>query len=169
MNQGDLMPRALTRPRYRRGILATAVLAALSASAATLPASAAQKRTGHAVGTLKGHTAQGLPVSLSGLHPYGRAFRYQATMSCSDGSSFTDDPFTDDVKVSANGNFHSAYVSDGGATSTHVRGRILGRRASGVLRIVEFYSNVPDANGYLHLQANGPVRCDSGNVNWTAA
>ena len=99
------MPRALSRPWRHRGARATAILASLTASVAALPTAAAPAQAARPPGGLKGRTAQGLPVALSAPRSFGRAFRYQATMTCSDGSTFTDDPFTDDVKVSRDGSF----------------------------------------------------------------
>jgi hypothetical protein len=139
------------------------------AFAALLPASAlGARKTTKAVGRLTGKNAQGLAVTISAAVRGSRTIAYQATMSCSDGTSFTDDRFTDTVKPNSKGSFRVAYSADAGATRTVVKGTISGHRGSGEMRIVEFYSSTPNSSGNLPLQAGGPVRCDSGNVTWTA-
>jgi len=75
---------------------------------------------------LSGHTAQGLPVALGAAHRGHRDFRYQARMACSDGSTFTDDAFTDSVRV-VRGRFARRVTSDRGAVHTMVSGLIAGR------------------------------------------
>ena len=94
-------------------------------------------------------------------------FRYRAGMRCSDGSTFLDDYFTDDVRV-RNGRFSSRVSSSGGAVCTQVAGTLRGRQARGTIRIVERYSERPDAQGATPLAADGAIVCDSRVVRWSA-
>src|SRR5215469_9528040 len=73
----------------------------------------------------RGRTAQGITVRLGPTGRDGRAFRYRARMRCSDGSTFLDDYFTDDVSV-RRGRFASRVTSSGGAVKTAVTGRLVG-------------------------------------------
>lgn len=88
-------------------------------------------------------------------------------MSCSDGSTFTDDAFTDLVRIRRSA-FSRSVTSNAGAVHTRVTGSLSGRRAHGTIRITERYSEVPDANGDTPLNADGGILCDSGTVRWSA-
>jgi hypothetical protein len=115
----------------------------------------------------RGHTAQGMTVRLGRERSRTWAFRYQARMRCSDGSTFNDDPFTDTVIV-RRGRFSERVNTSRGAVSTRVTGTLHGRTAKGTVRISERYSEVPAANGDTPLDPNGGILCDSGTVRWTA-
>jgi hypothetical protein len=132
---------------------------AVIASAATV--------ANYSPGAYRGRTAQRIVVQLGGQHSSVRAFRYRARMRCSDGSSFLDSYFTDYVRV-RNGRFSSRVASSRGAVITRVTGVLSGRLAHGTIRIVERYSEIPDANGDTPLAADGAIVCDSRTVRWTA-
>jgi hypothetical protein len=118
-------------------------------------------------GAYRGRTAQGIAVRLGPAGRDGRAFRYRARMRCSDRSSFLDAYFTDYVQV-RQGRFDSRDSSSGGAVKTTVTGKLSGTTASGTIRIVERYSELPDANGDTPLAPDGAIVCDSGVVHWRA-
>jgi hypothetical protein len=118
-------------------------------------------------GTYRGRTAQGIAVRLAPAGRDVRAFRYRARMNCSDRSTFLDAYFTDYVRV-RQGRFDSRVSSSGGAVKTTVTGRLLGTTARGTIRIVERYSELPDANGDTPLAPDGAIVCDSGLVRWRA-
>lgn len=166
--------RTITRHRgvSPRSVARVAVAALIVAGLAVgAPALAQSVRASAAAGgkrTYKGKTAQGLAVKLAKPTRGGRRFTYQATMACSDGTTFTDLPFVDLVKIRKHGRFSSRFKSDGGATQTDVRGRIAGRRASGTVKINERYSSTPNSAGNFPLDAHGSVTCRSGAVKWTA-
>lgn len=145
--------------RSRRGpLLASVALSgALVLAPAALGASSSRAQ--------KGTSSQGLTIKLSKAKSFGRTFSYQAAMHCSDGTTFTDAVFSDDVAVKK-GKFKSRYVSDAGAVRTSVSGTVKGNRASGKLRIIEHYSPTANAQGFLPLDAHGSVVCDSGTVTW---
>ncbi|HEY1592907.1 MAG TPA: hypothetical protein VGF81_14020 [Solirubrobacteraceae bacterium] len=115
----------------------------------------------------RGRTAQGIAVRLGPAGRDGRAFRYRARMRCSDRSTFLDAYFTDYVRV-RRGHFDSR-VRSPGAVKTTVTGRLLGTTARGTIRIVEHYSELPDANGDTPLAPDGAIVCDSGVVRWRAS
>jgi hypothetical protein len=157
------VPAAWRAPRRApRLTVAAATVAALAVSAPALAPAA----TG-AKGAYKGKTAQGLPVTLSKPVKGGRRFTYQATMTCSDGTTFTDAPFVDLVAIKK-GKFRSRYKSDKGATVTNVRGTIKGKKASGTVHITERYGATPNAAGNFPLDPHGTTFCQSSNVKWTA-
>ena len=158
-----LHPTGAGRPRAIRLTLAAAIVAALAVSLPALAPAATSK----SIGAYKGKTAQGLPVSLSKPVKGGRRFTYQATMACSDGTTFTDDPFVDLVTIKR-GHFRVRYKSDKGATITNVRGTIKGKRASGTVHITERYDPTPNSAGNFPLDPHGTVFCQSTNVKWTA-
>ena len=116
---------------------------------------------------LHGRTGQGLSVTLGRPSGGVRSFSYRARLDCSDGTSFTEGRFADDVRP-RRGAFRVRHASDGGATQTTVAGRIRGNRAGGTLRIVERYGTGLDASGAAPLDPRGPVTCTSGTVRWTA-
>ncbi|HEX4106753.1 MAG TPA: hypothetical protein VHX88_01380 [Solirubrobacteraceae bacterium] len=147
----------------------------LLALAPLLPVAAASAATHHPKppGRFSGTNAQGIAVALSAPNRHGtRNFTYQAKMTCSDGSTYEDYSFTDAVTLNVHGNFRDARSTNAGAIQTVVRGAVSGRRATGEMRIVEFFSDTPvtESNGtqVTPLEASGPVRCDSGNVSWSA-
>lgn len=146
----------------RRTVALVAVASGMSAAGAV--ASVAAPSSG---ATYRGRTAQGVAIRLGPQRASGRAFRYRARMSCSDGSTFLDDYFTDDVRV-RHGHFASRVSSSRGAVITRVTGRVRGTRAGGTIRIVERYSEIPDAHGNTPLAADGAIVCDSHVVRWTA-
>jgi hypothetical protein len=113
-----------------------------------------------------GRTTQGIAVHLAAQVKGARWFRYQAKMACNDGSTFTDDYFSDDVSV-AHDRFSVRYTSNAGAVTTHVQGVLSGKQARGTIRIVERFSQVA-VNGNTPLSATGSIVCDSGTVRWTA-
>ena len=159
-----------TRPlsgRARRAIRLTLAASIVAALAVGLPALALAASKNGVNKAYKGKNAQGLPVSLSKPVKGGRRFTYQATMNCSDGTSFTDNPFVDLVAIK-NGKFRNRYSSDKGATLTNVTGTIKGKRASGTVKITEHYGATPNSAGNFPLDAHGTVICQSGAVKWTA-
>ena len=155
------------RRRAIRLTLAASIVAALAIGLPALaPAATGSSRNG-VNAAYKGKNSQGLPVSLSKPVKGGRRFTYQATMNCSDGTTFTDNPFVDLVPIK-NGKFRNRYSSDKGATLTNVQGTIKGKRASGTVKITEHYGATPNAAGNYPLDAHGTVICQSGAVKWTA-
>jgi hypothetical protein len=150
----------------RRAIQAAGAAVVASALAVSIPALAAAATAG-VTKAYTGKSKQGLPVKLSKPTSGGRRFTYQATMNCSDGTTFTDDPFVDLVTIK-NGKFSSRYKSDRGATQTNVRGTIKGKQASGTVKITERYGTTPTSAGNFPLDPKGAVVCQSGAVKWTA-
>jgi hypothetical protein len=116
---------------------------------------------------LHGKTRQGFHVTLGRASHGVRSFSYRARLDCSDGTSFIEGRFADDVRP-RRGTFRVRHTSDGGATKTTVAGTVRGTRASGTLRIVERYGTVLDASGAARLDPHGSVTCTSGTVRWTA-
>jgi hypothetical protein len=114
-----------------------------------------------------GRTGQGKAVRLGRLRGKSRVFKYQARLSCSDDSTFTDDPFTDVVRLHGR-RFSLRRSTDAGAVHVRLTGVLQGRRAHGTIRITERYSEVPDAHGDTPLNADGGILCDSGIVHWKA-
>lgn len=161
------------RLRMRACASGAALCGTLIAVAASCPALAltadvaATKPAAGAKAVYTGKTAQGLAVRLSKPLSFGRSFTYQATMKCSDGSTFTDNPFLDDVRISR-GRFKSHVASDRGATLTDAKGTIKGGRASGTINVTERYSATVNAQGNFPLDPKGSVVCRSGVVKWSA-
>ena len=116
---------------------------------------------------LHGKTSQGLRVTLGRPSRGVRSFSYRARLDCSDGTSFTEGRFADDVRP-RRGAFRVRHTSDRGATRTTVAGRIRGNHAGGTLRISERYGTGLDPSGAAPLDPHGPVVCTSGTVRWTA-
>ena len=116
---------------------------------------------------LHGKTRQGFHVTLGRPSHGVRSFSYRARLDCSDGTSFAEGRFADDVRP-RRGIFRVRHSSDRGATTTTVAGTIRGNHASGTLRIVERYGTGLDASGAAPLDPHGPVTCSSGTVRWTA-
>jgi hypothetical protein len=116
---------------------------------------------------LHGKTRQGFSVTLGRPSRGVRSFSYRARLDCSDGTSFTDGRFADDVRP-RRGAFRVRHSSDGGATKTTVAGSIRGNHASGTLKVVELYGTSLDASGNAALDPHGAVTCTSGTVRWTA-
>jgi hypothetical protein len=116
---------------------------------------------------LRGKTRQGFHVTLSRPSRGVRSFSYRARLDCSDGTSFIEGRFADDVRP-RRGAFRVRHTSDGGATKTTVVGTIGTRRAAGWLKIVERYATRLDASGAAPLDPRGPVTCTSATVRWTA-
>ena len=116
---------------------------------------------------LHGKTRQGFHVALGRPSHGVRSFSYRARLDCSDGTSFAEGRFADDVRP-RRGIFRVRHSSDRGATTTTVAGTIRGNHASGTLRIVERYGTGLDASGAAPLNPHGPVTCSSGAVRWTA-
>src|SRR5947209_18537651 len=127
----------------RRSALALLALVAVGSGASSVAASTAAPGADR---TYRGRTAQGIAIRLGPERSAGRAVRYRARLACSDGSSFLDRYFTDDVRV-RDGRFSSRFTSDGGAVLTHVKGTLRGLGARGTIRIEERYSEVPDSRG----------------------
>ena len=88
-------------------------------------------------------------------------------MRCSDRSTFLDAYFTDYVRRPARP-VREPHSTSGGAVKTVVTGTLLGASARGTIRIVERYSELPDANGDTPLAPDGAIVCDSGVVRWRA-
>ena len=138
------------------------ILGLLLALAATSVAVAAP-------GRFKGKSKQGLAINLGPLHRDGtRIVRYQAKMSCSDGTTFTDGVISDQVTISRSGRFSDSWSDSKGAFSTSISGHIVGKTVTGRLRVQERFSDTPDTNGFTPTNPKGPVRCDSGRVKWSA-
>ena len=151
--------RAMSHARIQMPIVVGLTLAVCAAGAL------AHVAPGHAY---RGRTTQRIAVRLGAPGPDGRAFRYRARMRCSDRSTFLDDYFTDYVRV-RRGRFSSRVTSSGGAVKTAVTGTLLGASARGTIRIVERYSEIPDAGGNTPLAPGGAIVCDSGFVRWRAS
>ena len=145
-----------------RGTIAVSVMLALGLLAGGGAASGST--AGRA---LHGKTSQGLRVTLGRASRGVRSFSYRARLDCSDGTSFADGRFADDVRP-RRGAFRVRHTSDRGATRTTVAGRIRGTHAGGTLRIVERYGTGLDPSGAAPLDPRGPVICTSGTVRWTA-
>jgi hypothetical protein len=144
------------------------VLAAVGAAVGLLATAALAARPGgESSMSFRGRTAQGITVRLGPRRAFRRAFRYQARMRCSDGSTFLDRAFTDDVTVRRN-RFSSRFSSSGGAVLTRVTGVLRPPRARGTIRIIERYSEIPDPHGDTPLSPDGGILCDSRVVRWTA-
>jgi hypothetical protein len=137
------------------------LLAGLSAGAG---AASGRSTSGRA---LHGRTSQGLSVTLGRPSRGLRSFTYRARLDCSDGTSFNEGRFADDVRP-RRGAFRVRHAADGGATKTTVAGTIGRSGARGTLRIVERYGTGLDASGAAPLDPHGPVTCTSGTVRWTA-
>jgi hypothetical protein len=146
----------------RRALILATLLALLTALAPTALAGSPVKPAYVYVGK----TRQGIAVRLAAQTGSTRWFRYRATLTCNDGSTFTDDYFSDDVPVKHN-RFTVADSSNGGAITTRVTGTLTGTRASGTLRIIERYSEVA-VNGVTPLDADGAIVCDSRSIPWSA-
>ena len=144
---------------------AIAVGAALILGSSAGTAAAAGRAT--AGRALHGKTTQGLTLTLSRPNRGVRSLGYRARLDCSDGTSFTDGRFADDVRP-RRGAFRVRHSSDGGATKTTVAGSIRGNHASGTLKVVERYGTSLDASGNAALDPRGAVTCTSGTVRWTA-
>jgi hypothetical protein len=155
------------RGHRRSAGAATVVLMGVSVLAPAL-ASAGVAPTAGVNAVYTGRSSQGFAVRLSRPTAIGRTFRYRATMSCNDGTRFTDATFSDVVGLNRHGRFQVRYVSDHGATITDVRGSIRGRRASGTIAIGEHFSSTPDAQGNYPLDPHGTVWCRSPVVHWRA-
>jgi hypothetical protein len=113
-----------------------------------------------------GRTTQRITIRLAAEQASARWFRYRAKMACTDGSTFLDDYFSDDVPVN-NNRFSVSDTSNAGAITTKVTGILSGKHASGTIRIIERYS-ADAVNGVTPLAANGAIVCDSQSVKWSA-
>jgi hypothetical protein len=165
-----LVKLALIRLASRPGWLGlVAAIAAAAPAVAAGDARSAVPGSGavRADAVFTGLTAQGMAVRLGRLHGAGRAFKYRARLSCSDDSTFTDDPFTDMVRLRRR-RFSLSRWTDAGAVHVRLTGVVRGRTARGTIRITERYSEVPDAHGDTPLSADGGILCDSGTVHWRA-
>ena len=145
-----------------RAIAASAALMVALSAGAGAPASGST-----ATRALSGKTRQGFHVTLGRPSRGVRSFSYRARLDCSDGTSFIEGRFADDVRP-RRGVFRVRHTSDGGATKTTVAGTIRATRASGTLKIVERYGIGLDPSGAAPLDPRGPVTCTSGLVRWTA-
>ncbi len=143
------------------------VLLSVFAVAIGAPPSALAAATVKPAYVYSGKTAQGIAIRLAAQRGSARWFRYRATLTCNDGSTFLDDYFSDDVTVRDN-HFSVSDTSNAGAISTQVTGSLSGQRASGTIRIIERYSEVA-VNGVTPLAANGAIVCDSHTVKWSAS
>jgi hypothetical protein len=145
-----------------RAIAASAALMVALSAGAGAPASGST-----ATRALSGKTRQGFHVTLGRPSRGVRSFSYRARLDCSDGTSFIEGRFADDVRP-RRGVFRVRHASDGGATKTTVVGTIGTSRAAGWLKIVERYGTGLDASGAAPLDPRGPVTCTSRTVRWTA-
>ena len=144
-----------------------AVAGVLSAASPAALATAAHPTSPLPGSVFRGKTAQQMAVRLGPLQGQVRTFRYQARLRCSDGSTFTDDPFTDLVRL-RRGHFSLSRWTDARAVHVALRGVVRGRTARGTIRITERYSEVPDAHGDTPLNADGGILCDSRTGAWRA-
>jgi hypothetical protein len=151
----------LAPPSVGRALLVAVATGTLAATAVAAPT------VNYAHATYRGRTAQRIAVQLGPQRSFGRAFRYRARMSCSDGSKFLDSYFTDDVVVRHN-RFSTRVSSSGGAVLTKVTGTLKQDSAHGTIRIVERYSEIPTPQGDTPLSADGAIVCDSHTVGWQA-
>jgi sugar lactone lactonase YvrE len=118
-------------------------------------------------GTLRGRSAQRLVVTLGPARSGRRTFSYQASLDCSDGTTFTEGRFADVVRV-RRGRFALGHTSHRGAIRTRVTGSVSRGRARGTLSIVERYRASLDPAGTSPLDRRGAVVCRSGAVPWSA-
>ena len=145
-----------------RALILTTVLVLMAALAGTaLAATTVQPSY-----VYTGKTTQGIAIRLAAQKDSARWFRYRAKMTCSDGSTFLDDYFSDDVTVK-NNRFSESYSSSRGAVSTKVSGTLSGKAASGTVRIIERFSETA-VNGVTPLSPTGAIVCDSKSVKWRA-
>jgi len=151
----------------RNSALTLVVVAALAAAAPAL-AAPSPLGPGGVDSAYRGRTAQGIVVTLSAPLGSERTFRYRAKMKCTDGTTWLDDYFTDRVTVRA-GRFSSRHRADRGAIATVVTGKLVGKRASGTIAIVERFSATPTEGGITPLSGTGAIRCESATVHWGAA
>ncbi|MDQ6804313.1 MAG: hypothetical protein M3065_04975 [Actinomycetota bacterium] len=116
----------------------------------------------------RGKTLQDIPLTLTAPAGTQRTFRYRAKLTCSDGTSWLEDYFTDRVTVRA-GRFSSHHSSDRGAIVTTVTGQLAGKRASGTINILERFSPLLTAGGVTPVSRTGTIRCRSATLRWNAA
>jgi hypothetical protein len=159
-----MKPRRTGLPSRSGWLGLAVVVAATSPTAAALAARSAAPR---ADAVFTGVTAQGMAVRLGPQRRVGRTFKYQARLRCSDDSNFTDDPFTDIVRLHGR-RFSLSRSTDADAVHVRLTGVAGDRTAHGTIRITERYSEVPDAHGDTPLNADGGILCDSGIVQWNA-
>jgi hypothetical protein len=115
---------------------------------------------------LRGRSRQGFVVTIGRARSGRRTFTYQARLTCSDGTTFTEGRFSDSVR--RRGRFRVGHSSHRKAIKTLVSGVISSRRASGKLSIVERYRASLDPAGTSPLDRRGAVVCRSGTVRWSA-
>ena len=138
-----------------------------SAATPTARRKAAARLPRRARGTLRGRSRQGLVVTIGRARSGRRTFTYQARLTCSDGTTFTEGRFSDEVRP-RRGRFRVGHSSHRKAIKTAVSGVISRRRASGKLSIVERYRASLDPAGTSPLDRRGAVVCRSGTVRWSA-
>ena len=138
-----------------------------SAATPTARRKAAARLPRRARGTLRGRSRQGLVVTIGRARSGRRTFTYQARLTCSDGTTFTEGRFSDSVRPRL-GRFRVVHISHRKAIRTTVSAVISGRRASGRLSIVERYRASLDPAGTSPLDGRGAVVCRSGTVRWSA-
>lgn len=143
-----------------------AVIIAAAVTGSLAQGAAASHFPGY-IGAYRGRSAQGIAVQLGPRRSSGRTFRYRARMTCTDGSTFLDDYFSDQVRI-RRGRFSSRVSSTGGAILTIVTGTLHGLQARGTIHIIERYSEIADPMGNTPLAADGAIVCDSQLVHWTA-
>ena len=157
-------------PSVRKTAVRAAVPAVLAILTAAVQAAGATPRAANgatASTALYGRTTQGTRVQLGAQRGALRAFRYRAELKCSDGSTFLDSFFTDDVRLRL-GRFSDRHSSSRGAVVTDITGKVAATSASGTIRIVERYSEVPNTHGDTPLDPTGAIICASGVVGWHA-
>ena len=117
--------------------------------------------------TLHGRSSQGLQISLGPLHRSGlRTFSYKVRLGCSDGTTFTEGRFRDDVRV-RRGRFRFSLVTSRGAVQTTVKGTVTPNRATGIIRVTERFRASLNADGSTPLNRGGAVLCRSGGIRYT--
>lgn len=152
----------------RTAISAFGALVVAAVVAGSLAQSAAASHLAGYTGAYRGRSAQGIAIGLGPSRSSVRVFRYRARMTCTDGSTFLDDYFTDQVRI-VRARFSSRVSSSHGAVLTTVTGTVHGLRAHGTIHIVERYSELADPAGNTPLAADGAIVCDSRLVRWTAS
>jgi hypothetical protein len=117
--------------------------------------------------TLHGRSAQGLAVSLRPARRSGaRTFSHKVRLDCSDGTSFTEGRFRDDVRP-VRGSFRLSVTSSRGAVRTTVAGSATSTRAAGTIVVTERFRASLNRDGSSPSDPRGTVTCRSGTVRWS--
>jgi hypothetical protein len=117
--------------------------------------------------TLHGRSSQGLAISLGPVRRSGlRTFSYKVRLGCSDGTTFTEMRFRDDVRP-RRGRFRVSLTTSRGAVQTTVKGTVTSTRATGIIRVTERFRASLNADGSSPLNRRGTVLCRSGGIRYT--